>query len=179
MPKMSKDNLVSAKASLDLLISAQNHHKEIMKPIDARCEEVILSICKIFNKRCWWYKYNNDDSIESSDDDANGFFDPNWKHLVEVEINPIQGKSDMICDVKEGCQSDLSIGFPIRFLFEDFEQEVIDGKKSARAELEKERIEKKEKALAAKSRKAELAASAREKLKSVLTPEEMKALKGL
>lgn len=166
MPKITADHLTKA-------AEAERVANELKSPIYDRCQEVVNVICEIFGKRLDWWHFGYGESSEIS----GGEFDFDWKDFTYGHIYA-KGGSNLICDLKEGEEIDLSQGFPIRFLYEDFEEELTEGVAKAKVRIEKEKMRKKEKDQAAKLRKAELTASAKAKLKSVLSPEEIRALKG-
>lgn len=165
MSKITAKNLLDAK-------EAKNTFNKLIKPINDRCAYVVETICNIYGKRLKYWVLGNEGTQDG------GEFDFSWKEFVQVYIY-IDNGYDMICDLKdiEGINF-CNEGFPMRFLYEDFEEEVKSGREKAKARIEIEKIEKKEKAKAAKVKKDALAASAKEKMKLALTPEEWKALKG-
>lgn len=111
------------------------------------------------------------------DDAAEGEVGNLWSNYNETQITPLifvkhsRAATSMIFFDKLGGEWDLKDSFPSRWLFEDFEQELLDGKKKWE-NLEQERQEK----IAALSKEKK---SLVEKAKKKLTKEELNALRSV
>lgn len=143
--------------------------KEQLKPIEEsieyRCNYVVKEIVKIFHKKFDWWDFDN------SCEDERGHFDPDYIQY-EVVGTSIAGCINMIAILKEEGEWDLAQGFPLRFLFEDFQQEVIDGRELYKKKEEEEN----KKAQELKKLKAFENEKIKEAARAKLTKEERKAL---
>lgn len=164
MPILTKEifeeaRIANEKAALSLI------------PIEKRCQEIVWAIQDIYGQEDegWYF------DLTDGDDIGGGSFQFDSDDFVRVII---EAENDFVCDLKEGNGIRLnSDGFPKRFLFEDFEEEVRSGKLAAEERIEKEKAKKREYAKSRKEKKQQMKDEIKEKVKSVLSPEEIKILK--
>lgn len=138
---------------------------ELEQPLFNRINYVIESaITQLGGTVAWWdWKYpDGPDSIDNVFQGGDYFFPIDW------EVDGLGTDDTWIID-KYGIETCLFEGFPVRWLFEEFESEVTEGRQKW-ADAEAKRL----KSLRAykKTKKQQLIASAKNKL----TPEERKAL---
>ncbi len=163
--KITKEDIEKLEVIQRELEVIQRKEEQITSKIESRVDFIVKKIISLFGKRLDWYGYANGG-------DDGGFFDvQRYKETVDLNIYVVGG-TDLVVIIEEG-EWGLEQGFPTRWLFEDFEEEVKEGiakykiQKEAQKQKEKElRIQRKEKDLL-------LAKEARNKL----TKEEIKALK--
>lgn len=144
--------------------------------IEKRIDYIVRTVYKTFNnKLSTWYFYGAGEGEMGNMKlaiDKDSFY-----IIVELERDRDgrYNSKEMVILLKDGSEWELEGEYPARWLFEDFEEELIQGKKKFEEKLEEKAKKKKEHALAQKQKKLALAESAKAKL----TKEELKALKSL
>jgi hypothetical protein len=120
-----------------------------------------------------WYFYG------AGENEVGDLKDHMWTdsvHSLHIECNPnikCNDRHDMVILTKDGGEWAWDSSIPIRWLFEDCEEEIVKGKA-----LYEEKLKKKtEDAAIKKSLKKKLDSALAEKAKAKLTPEELRALK--
>ncbi len=128
----------------------------LVKDIHSRVNEIVMFMC---NKNFDWYDFSNEGGTESSP----GWFDPVWyKDFVEITGH-----------IKFPPPYDNPLGFPTRWIWEDFEEEFkrdVDGYVDV---VKERRAAEKAKREARKAEKAKMI----EVIKSKLSKEELKFIK--
>lgn len=166
MDKINKlpENAVSA------ALEANKVYVGITEKISVRMN-YILNFCvgKVGGKVSWWDWRNGGDG----DDSAPGDFMHSYSSTA-LDINGEWTNGDrMIFIDKDGGEWGIEYGeFPIRWLFEDFEDEYTNGLKLYKKKLEEQSLKAKGRRIRNSQKKKELVASAAMKL----TKEERKAL---
>ena len=132
-----------------------------------RIHYIMTSIFKLFNKKtAYWYFYG---AGEGEVGDLWSHFD---KDSISIVIDNCPGES-MVILLKDGSEWGFDDSIPTRWLYEDFEEELVEGKKKfieKTSDLEAARIDK---ALQEKEEAKKLAVRAKAKL----TKAELAALK--
>lgn len=125
---------VILKSDLDAWSKAFEKTKKLENSFIKRIEYIIKSIHKVFGNKVLWWDYCNDR-------DGEGHFFQSYEETFEetdfndaffryqAEINYKQDWDMAIID-KYNEEISLDYCFPTRWLIEDFEQELIDGKKA-------------------------------------------------
>lgn len=144
------------------------HLQKMQGKLSDRMNYIVKTIFRTCGGKLEWWDWKNDD--------------PNYRsEIVQPDINEFYGfikyysvgslKNDMII-AKDGQEMIIRDEVPIRWLWEDFEEELTNGlaEKKRREELRKEHGE--QKALEKKEKNKEL----RKQAMSKLSPEEMSAL---
>lgn len=110
---IDKSMLDELKNHNTLTVARQN---EILGIINTRVDEIFRFICDAAGAKLNWYSYSTDDRAYCSDGDGSdgGVFDINQ---YETDIWIIGDWSENLCEFEE-C-------FPTRFLWEDYEDEVL------------------------------------------------------
>lgn len=166
---MTKIDVVNA-ISPDLLEKASVLQKQLAKmesDIIDRCNYIMTSIFKLFDKKsAYWYFYG------AGEGEFGDFWDNYHKDYVHIIADNCPGK-EMVILLKDGSEWGFSDGFPTRWLFEDFENELIEGKSLyEKREAERQEASKKKR----EEKKIKVKAIA-EIAKSKLSKEELAALK--
>jgi hypothetical protein len=158
MKKLEKDILEKRRIAIDQVLPYN-------KAINARVEYICKTICKVFNTHLKNWEYPND---------TNSFDDAVYGNSISVYIYCGKYFSEMDIFDKNNKLWCLGDSFPERWLYEDFEAELKDGRQKY---IKKEEARKlkvaKSKETKQKNRK-DLVASAKAKL----LPEEIAALLG-
>jgi hypothetical protein len=155
------------------MIGAYNLYSKYTSVISKRVDYVVREIARIFGGKIDWWDW------PKGKDECDGHFTPD---IIEGESVSVDGwKSgggdweaylkDEKGDFKESWQF-CWFEFPTRFLYEDFEEELIEGIKKYREDKATKKELKKQKELEKVKNKAKLLDS----VKSKLTKEERKAL---
>lgn len=125
--------------------------------IEDRCDYIVNYIFDKYNfSSNWWFPDAEPGSLGN-------FFQNHDEDFVSIELNSIVHMKILL---RGGKECDLKNHFPTRWLFEDFEEEFLSGKKFYEDKLMK-------KSGKTKSKKAYLIAS----IKSKLTKEELQIIK--
>jgi len=151
-------------------LQVQRKAYALIDSVDTRCDEIVRKLCNIYGKKLSWWIYSNG----AGEDKGDGFFDVDeYKNAVETKLH---GKTngwinDFDCII-DGDTWDLAQSFPSKFLYEDFEAEVVEGKKLHEKMEEKRKVRDHQKRAKKKLRQEEVLQAA----KSKLSKEELKAL---
>ena len=152
--------------------SAYNDYKINVAPFEKRLidrtDYIVHKICEVYHfKLDWWDLYFHEFEGEASFE---------WEHFLrsdeQVEYCLVPYPELDMGAIIEGAEWGFETGFPRRWLFEDFEKELVEGKKSYEQKQEEKKRKNKQKREAAEHRKKNLI----ENVKSKLTKEEIKAL---
>jgi hypothetical protein len=132
-----------------------------------RIHYIMLNIFKLFSKKsAYWYFYGA----------SEGEVGDLWKHFhqdsISVIIDNCPGESMEIL-LKDGSEWGFEDSIPTRWLYEDFECELIEGKKKYEEKEIARQLEEKNKRFQKKGEDQRLASAAKKKL----TKEELRALK--
>lgn len=164
---MSKDK--SAKLDIeffDKYYEAAQKASELREVIEDRITYIIKTICKTFNcKFDTWYVYG---AAEGEVGNIDGALEDDFVHLI------IESELDDDCAILtiDSREYSLRYGFPRIWLFQDFEEELINGKDLYIKKKEAEKEKKKLKLQAKQIKKNETL----EQIKSKLSKQELKAL---
>lgn len=139
-----------------------------------RIDYIVKTVFKTFGaKLSTWYFYGAE---EGEMGDLNRALYTDYFSVITELVRDRNGNYnhiDMVILLKDGSEWGFEGEYPTRWLFEDFEEELIEGKKKYQEKVQEEKNKKKEKDLL-KKQKNELLV---EKAKAKLTKEELKALK--
>jgi hypothetical protein len=123
-----------------------------------RLHYIVTSIFKLFNKKdAYWYFYGA----------AEGEVGDLWSHYDIDSISIVADNcpdDSMVILLKDGSEWGLDDGIPTRWLFEDFEQEVVNGKTLYEAKLKQHKANEKEKRFLQKEEDKKLVEIAKAKL---------------
>ena len=125
--------------------------------------EVMLFSFGKSTENLYWY-------FDGAEEGTHGKFDISDDFAYGLTINEEYYNFDIIDE--DGCAIDLSDGFPMRWLTEDFEKELKDGIKLHEQEVAERKVKEKESRANKKKSKTALIESARGKL----SKDELKAL---
>jgi hypothetical protein len=156
-----------AKDVIDNYKEALNNISALHVQIDERVEYIINKICNTFNVQLDWWSYSH------SDDNGGEFCDAYSEDQITPCINLESDYNPCVILLNNGSEWGLMDGIPIDWLFEDFEEELVNGK----AAYIKQQEDKKNKAKAKKLDKRAKEKELLEQIKSKLSPEELKVLK--
>ena len=132
-----------------------------------RIHFIMTSIFSLFNKkRAYWYFYG------AGEGEVGNLWDNIDKLQVNVIIDECPGDA-MVILLKDSSEWSLDDGFPTRWLYEDFEDELVDGKAKYELKEVQWKAEQKIKLQNIKKEQEKLAKAA----KSKLSKEELQALK--
>lgn len=160
MPELNKQ-------FIDSITKSYKEFNELESMLSDRITEVLHTIAKVFNTKLDWWDWHN------GGNDIDGHFTIDMVGNDEFYVHAnFKNSSKMVAIVKDGEWGFAEGSFPTWFLFEDFEQPLIDG-----IALYKEREHKKTlKAVEDKKKKTQEKKSLIATAKSKLTPAERKAL---
>jgi hypothetical protein len=155
-------------------------HKEISSlesQMEDRIDYIIRSVFKEFGNRLstWYFPGAEEGEVGSMKYAVDKDYFTVETDCLERYESSKSGYKEMTILLKDGTRWSFEGMYLTRWLFEDFEEELVQGKKKYEEKLEEEAKKKKERALARKQKKVLLAESAKAKL----TKEELKALKSL
>jgi hypothetical protein len=133
-----------------------------------RIHYIMVSIFKTFNKKeAYWYFYGAEE----------GDVGDLWKHYNKDDINVVVinavGGDKMIILLKDGSEWGFEDSIPTRWLFEDFEEELSEGKKKFKEKEESRKLAEQEKRRQKKDTDVAIAKVAKAKL----SKKELAALK--
>lgn len=131
-----------------------------------RVEYIIEKIAATFDSEVKWWSFPCSSEYHSMGNFYDAYNDDCFQFEGEFK------RSDWCIILDDGEEYDLNNEFPTRWLYEEFEEELINGKKELEQKLAKQKEDKVKKTLLKNSAKKKLLESA----KSKLTEEERKAL---
>lgn len=134
--------------------------------VNKRVDYIIKKIVSIFNMKLEWWGYSETDEGEAQLKDA--LYQDSVCCYISYKRDKGIHNQEIIIDTNGKELVLLSNGFPVRWLYEDFEDELIQGKEKYKAVIEQKKQAEKLKQTATK----ELAKQAKAKLND----EELKAL---
>lgn len=137
----------------------EKEKKQIEKQIEDRIDYMIKTIYLAFGYKVkgWHFDSDREDDFPYSDGLAG--FSVNAK-----EIKKGQGSEDFAFIDRNGDECDLNYDYPIQWLWEDFEQELLDGIKKYNDKKKAEKDAADAKILRNNKKKAELVKGAKAKL---------------
>lgn len=145
--------------------------EEISKTVEERTHYIMMTIFDLFGFKGDYYWY-----FSGAHDEETGV---PWYGLkynkTRLETNIYGEARPAVIILKDGSEWGLEDGIPIRWLYEDFEQELINGKK----EYEQRLILKKEQEALKKEQEKQNAQNLKTSIQNKLTKEELEYLKGL
>lgn len=136
--------------------------------IIGRINYIMGSIFNLFNEdQAYWYFYGGN----GREQEDGSLWDHYSDDLIEVSVD-CEGY-DVCCILQDGSEFDLRNGIPTRWLFEDFEEELKNGKTQYIAKEKKRLEDAKQARVQKKEANLKLADIAKQKL----TKKELKALR--
>lgn len=138
--------------------------------IEARVEYILRTVYRAYGAVIdYWYFCGSE---EGQEDDLFNHIDDKEVSCYYVETQTCYEGEEMLIRLDDGDLVEFGYSFPTRWLYEDFEEEVLRGKAAYEQELADKKAEKARRRAAKKAEKERLKASAASKL----TAEEKKAL---
>ncbi len=156
------------KSQENKILSLFSLQGEVQGLVIDRVDYIIGKIAEVFKSEVEWWSYPNS-TKENSMGNLNDAYNDD---CFQFEGSFNKDIKDWVIILDEGEECDLNCSFPIRWLYENFEEELINGKKELEQKLAKQKKDKVKKTLLKHSAKKKLLESA----KSKLTEEERKAL---
>ena len=124
MKKIIKKAKPISDESIKIRKQAKKAFKDTEKSIIKRVDYIINTIFKTFKiKNSYWYFYG-------AEEGSHGDIDKGiYKDVLLLELENNYAYADFYIIDKNNDEWSFEEGFPLRWLFENFEQELIDGKK--------------------------------------------------
>lgn len=154
------------KSQENKILSLFSLQGEVEEFVIDRVDYIIKKIAATFDSQVEWWSFPYSSEENSMGNLNNAYNDDCLQFEGEFK------RSDWCIILDDGEEYDLNNEFPTRWLYEDFEEELINGKKELEQKLAKQKEDKVKKTLLKNSAKKKLLESA----KSKLTEEERKAL---
>jgi len=149
---------------IEVAKKAMKQANSILSKIEDRCNYIMQSVFAAFEEEhAYWYFFG------AKEGEVGDFLSHYTKDSVSVIVDC---EGDLIILLKDNSEWNLNDSFPSYWLFEDFEKELISGKKKYEDKKIKEALKKKEAETQKKEKKKQLLESAKNKL----TKEELEAL---
>jgi len=133
------------------------------KGIEDRLDYIIRTVYQAFGYQIqyWWYEDAEEGELGSL-----------WRAFSQFQIEGIsvgaEVTKEMVILLKDGSEYELTYSVPTRWLFEDFEDELLQGKKAYEEKLEQERVTNKKKQHAKKEKKKQALAKLTKEERQVL-----------
>lgn len=149
------------------LNSTYNAYNQHAQGIQNRVNYIVRKTAEIFGGKIGWWDWNNGGG------EVDGHFEPSFLRNDYINVDgETKGGGDWVAILKDDEEWELRLVVPLRWLTEDFEQELIDGiQKYKDKELKRKETEKQKKLTRAANKQKLL-----ETVKAKLTKEELKAL---
>lgn len=154
---------------------AYNKYTALEDQITGRMDYIINTVLALYGSKLhYWYFYGAGEGEIGPM--LNHIDDESFRVIIDYYTRPQKFDiTSVVIIMKDGSEWGFEDGFPTRWLFENFEQELIEGKKK----YENEVVAKAEARKAKQKLQAEKKKNLIKSAKSKLSREELRALKGL
>lgn len=139
-----------------------NHSARLENIITERLSYIVHTIYNIFGYQVdtWYFE----DAKEGEVGDLNNNIYNGIINNIIVECKSLKKEPEILIIDKNGSEWEKDLGIPVRWLFENFEQEVIDGKKKFEEKEAARKAKNKEQSAKQKLEDQQLINSAKSKL---------------